>query len=1040
MFSLRAMCIVAFFLGTLPVVAAADERPNILFLFADDWGKYASIYAEVDGPGGINDVVRTPNFDRVARSGVLFRNAHVNAPSCTPCRSSLLSGQYFWRTRRGAILRGAQWDATIPAYPLLLRDAGYHIGKTYKVWSPGTPADAPYGGQQYAFQKSGGRFNQFSQNATKLVAQGQSVEAAKQALYDEVRGNFRTFLEARPGGEPFCYWFGPTNVHRSWTQGSGKALWNIDPDTLQGKMPPNLPDVPEVREDLADYLGEVAAWDAGVGVILEELEKSGEAKNTLIVISGDHGAPGFPHGKCNLYNFGTGVSLAIAGPGVVGGRVVDDFVNLPDLAPTFLEAAGLPIPEVMTGRSLWPVLKSDRSGLVDPARTYVLTGRERHVENARADYTPYPQRAIRTADHVLIVNFRPDRWPMGDPYRLDGDAPPTPEEVNNNTRVTLPDEDAGPTKAWMVGVRDTPEWQAHFQWIYGKRPKYELYDLRTDPYETKNVADDPAYAGVKADLEKRLLDELTRTGDPRMVDDGKYFETPPLAGPLTDDEQSPKQKPKAKASGDRKSAARKPNVMVFLVDDMGVMDTSVPFLTDEQGRAKRYPLNDYYRTPNMDRLAQRGVRFNNFCAMSVCSPTRISIMTGQNAARHRTTNWINPDQNNAGPHGPPQWNWQGLKEDDVTLARLLEAGGYRTIHVGKGHFGQRSAPGAEPLNLGFDVNVGGSCFGAPGSYYGTENYGHGTRRAHNAVPHLEKYHGTETFLTEALTIEAKARVDAAVKDGQPFFLYLAHYAVHSPFQSDPRFAAHYADSDKPAPAQAFATLIEGMDKSLGDMLDHIESLGVAENTLVFFLGDNGSDAPLGHQHAVACAAPLRGKKGSHYEGGMRVPFIAAWVKPDPQSPWQKRLPIAAGAIQSQQAAVYDLFPTILALAGLEPPAEYKVDGSRLDTLFAGRTDDARQEAFLMHYPHSPHRTDYFTCYREGPWKVIYHYFPTDVSGGSHYQLFNLAADPFEQDDLAPSRPAELRRMMEGLIAALEKADAVYPVEDDGVTPRKPQLP
>ena len=252
------------------------KQPNILFLFADDWGRYASIYSEVNGKGGINDVVRTPNFDKFAKQGVLFRHAHVNAPSCTPCRSALLSGQYFWRTGRGAILQGAVWDESIPSYPLLLRDAGYHIGKTYKVWSPGTPADAPYGGQKYSFQKAGGRFNQFSENVTQLIASGKAPDDSKEELYGEIRSNFADFLAARGTGKPFCYWFGPTNVHRPWTKGSGKKLWNIDPDTLQGKMPPYLPDVPEVREDLADYFGEIAAWDAGIGVILAELDKTGE--------------------------------------------------------------------------------------------------------------------------------------------------------------------------------------------------------------------------------------------------------------------------------------------------------------------------------------------------------------------------------------------------------------------------------------------------------------------------------------------------------------------------------------------------------------------------------------------------------------------------------------------------------------------------------------------------------------------------------------------------------------------------------------------
>jgi N-sulfoglucosamine sulfohydrolase len=528
------------FLALLSVTAPAAEksRPNILFLFADDWGRYASIYSRVLGPGTLNDVVRTPHFDSIAEQGVLFKKAHVSAPSCTPCRSALLSGQHFWRTGRGAILRGAVWDDSIPVYPLLLRDAGYHLGKTYKVWSPGTPADAPYGGNAHSYQAAGGRFNQFSQNVTKLVEQGADVEAAKQELLDEVRKNFQAFLADQKPGQPFCYWFGPTNVHRTWIQGSGKKLWGIEPDDLKGRMPAFLPDVPEVREDVADYIGEIAAWDASIGLLIEELKKAGQFENTLIAISGDHGAPGFPHGKCNLYDFGTGVALSVTGPGVKGGRVVDDFVNLTDLAPTFLEAAGLPVPEVMTGRSLWPVLKSDKSGLVDPARDHVVTGRERHVEVARADYSPYPQRAINTHDYTLIINFRPDRWPLGDPYRLgEGEEEPTREELVNTTRVTHPDEDAGPTKAWMVAARKDPEWARHYEWVYGRRPKYELYDNRSDPNQTRNLAYDPAHAETRAALEERLLAILTETGDPRMVDDGKFFETPPMAGPVPDEKE-----------------------------------------------------------------------------------------------------------------------------------------------------------------------------------------------------------------------------------------------------------------------------------------------------------------------------------------------------------------------------------------------------------------------------------------------------------------------------------------------------------------------
>lgn len=510
---------------------AAESRPNFLFLFADDWGRHASAYAKIDGPGTMNDPIHTPNFDRIANEGLLFRSAFVSAPSCTPCRSALLSGQHFWRTGRGSILRGAVWDGSNPAFPLLLKQAGYHIGKSFKVWSPGSPADAPYGEQKFSYAKHGNRFSKFSQNVTDLIASGKSLDAAKQLLYDEVAGNFDDFLADRPQQTPFCYWFGPTNVHRKWVRGSGKSLWKIDPDSFKGKLPPFLPDVPEIREDLADYFGEAQAFDAAVGILLARLEQTGELENTVIIISGDHGAPGFPHGKCNLYDFGTGVPLAIRWGQATGGRVIDDLISIPDLAPTILELAGVEIPSVMTAQSLVDILKSDRQGRVDPKRTAVFTGRERHVDLARADFAPYPQRAIRTYDHLYIINFKPDRRPLGDPYDLDGPNPPTLEQIAETTFVTFPDDDAGPAKAWLVSQRHHPQWKPLFDATYGLRPPEELYDLKTDPHQMHNVAQDPAYATLRADLERRLLDELHRTNDPRLIDDGKFFETPPMSGP-----------------------------------------------------------------------------------------------------------------------------------------------------------------------------------------------------------------------------------------------------------------------------------------------------------------------------------------------------------------------------------------------------------------------------------------------------------------------------------------------------------------------------
>ena len=496
---------------------------NILFAFADDWGRYASAYRGLAGASPLNDLIETPHFDRIAREGVLFQNAFVPAPTCTPCRSALLSGSYFWQTGLGAILQGAVWDESIPTYPLELEKSGYHIGYTYKVWSPGQAINAPYGGARTRYEPAGDLWRHFSQNA---------VVSGKQPLYDEVRANFDAFLAARPASTPFCYWWGPTNTHRLWERGSGKKLWDLEPSDLRGRLPAFLPDVHEIREDVCDYLGECLALDAGLGVILEQLEATGELDKTLIVASGDHGIPGFPRAKCNLYDLGCEVALAARLPGKIpAGRVVTDFVNLMDLAPTFLEAAGVPLPTTMTARSLWPVLTSSRSGQVDATRTSVITGRERHVAAAREGHLPYPQRALRTAEFLYIRNFEPERWPMGSPEGMDDPfaTPPSYDELANNTMVCYSDLDASPTKAWMIHHR--AEIPTAFELGFGKRPVEELYALGTDPHYLNNLAADPSYTEIKAALSAQLLAVLTEQADPRVAETPCRFENPPYTEP-----------------------------------------------------------------------------------------------------------------------------------------------------------------------------------------------------------------------------------------------------------------------------------------------------------------------------------------------------------------------------------------------------------------------------------------------------------------------------------------------------------------------------
>ncbi|MBR1927241.1 MAG: sulfatase [Bacteroidales bacterium] len=476
----------------------------------------------------------------------------------------------------------------------------------------------------------------------------------------------------------------------------------------------------------------------------------------------------------------------------------------------------------------------------------------------------------------------------------------------------------------------------------------------------------------------------------------------------------------------------KPNVVIFLVDDMGPMDTSVPFITDKDGTPHRYPLNDWYQTPNMERLARVGVRFSNFCAQSVSSPSRASLMTGQNAARHRTTNWIRSESDNRCDYGPRDWNWQGIKRSEYTLARLMKDAGYKTIHVGKAHFGPHRSEGEFPENIGFDVNIAGSSIGEPGSYKGENGYGYIKGTYSRAVPGLAKYHGTDTFLTEALTLEAIGEIDRSVEEGEPFFLYMSHYAVHNPFEIDKRFESHYlADSSKSRAAVGYATLVEGMDKSLGDIMDHLNEIGEAENTLIIFMGDNGGDAPLGPARGWASSAPLRGKKGSEYEGGMRVPCIIGWASPSSRNASQKRLPVKKGGVSTQVCTIMDVYPTLASLTGTPVPADHPVDGQDLSRLLSGKPDTSREEIFMCHFPHQ-HNGSYYTTYRDGAWKLVYYYNPEHPETPSHV-LFNLEDDPFETADLSAERPDVARKLIGDMIASLKRENAAYPVDFEGKT-------
>jgi arylsulfatase A-like enzyme len=430
------------------------ERPNILFCLADDQSyPHASAYGE--------PVIKTPVFDRIAREGVLFTQAYCAAPSCTPSRSAILTGQDIWRLGEGGQLFGTL-PAGHPVYPELLAGSGYHVGYMDKGWAPGN-------------ESAGGRTS--------------NPAGAKFKSFEE-------FLNQAPKGKPWCFWFGSRDPHRSYKMGSGLRA-GMDPAKV--RVPAIFPNTPEVRGDLCDYFFEIQRFDSQVGGMLERIGRVGQLDHTLVVITSDNGMP-FPRAKGNLYDLGTRMPLAVRWPKrVPGGRTVHDFVNLTDLAPTFLEAAGLKPPKEMTGRSLLPLLTSTKSGIVEPGRDAVCTGRERHAW-CRIDGTGYPARMIRTRDFLYIRNYEPDRWPAGD-YRV----------VTNEGHYG--DVDASPTKDIMI-KRENADPRL-FDLSFGKRPREELYDCRTDPEQLRNLASDPAHKDTLRILSARLTAHLKATGDPR---------------------------------------------------------------------------------------------------------------------------------------------------------------------------------------------------------------------------------------------------------------------------------------------------------------------------------------------------------------------------------------------------------------------------------------------------------------------------------------------------------------------------------------------
>ena len=485
-------------------VAVGAGRPNILIAIADDQSyPHTSAYGD--------PVIKTPAFDRVAKNGVLFRNAFTPAPGCSPMRAAFLTGREIWQNREAGT-HASTFPRDLPVFTEQLAAAGYHVGMTGKGWGPGKATDWPHNPAGKAY------------TARKVKA----ADRIKGISSNDYSGNFQDFLKARSDDQPFCFWFGASEPHRTYERGVG-AKHGLDPAKI--RMPGFLPGSDEVRSDVADYLFEIQWFDQHLGRMLEHLAEAGELENTFVIVTSDNGMP-FPRAKANLYEFGIHMPLAIAWPAKVpAGQDTDELVSLIDVTRTIFDVAGVKPKqaEKMSGHSLLPSIMQNAKRGLSP-REFVFSGRERH-SSSRFNSLSYPCRCVRTKTHLYIRNFTPERWPTGTPRIYLGAKY---DQEGHLVASTLAPEhsgyhdiDDGPTLQWMIANRAEPAVGKLLQAAVAKRPAEELFDIQADPDCLNNLAGDPKAASVQAALSDALTQYLTQTGDLRQTDPkaGQVWET-----------------------------------------------------------------------------------------------------------------------------------------------------------------------------------------------------------------------------------------------------------------------------------------------------------------------------------------------------------------------------------------------------------------------------------------------------------------------------------------------------------------------------------
>ncbi|CAN5921970.1 sulfatase [soil metagenome] len=487
-------CFMAFYLIIPYGLKAQGSKPNILFCIADD----ASF--QHFGANG-SKWVNTPNFDRVAREGLLFLNAYTPNAKCAPSRASLLTGRNSWQLEElGNHL--AYWPARYKTVWEQLAANNYHAGFTGKGWAPGVAMKI--NGKDH--QLTGKAFQ--TQKLTPPTS-GMSV--------NNYASNFEDFLSAGEKDKPFIFWFGASEPHRVYEYGSGQKIGNKNTKHIN-QVYDFWPDNDSVRNDMLDYALEVEYFDQQLGKMLDILTKEGLLENTLILVTSDNGMP-FPRIKGQAYEMSSHMPLAMMWKkGIKNpGRKVNDYISFVDIAPTFLEISGTAPPKgsnnKMQGLPLTDIFNAAKSGQVNPNRDHVLLGQERH-DVGRPNEVGYPIRSILKNGLMYIHNFEPDRWPAGNPETgyLNTDGGPTKTAILQANRLN-----PGNDKSWQLG--------------FGKRGAEELYKVKTDPQCLHNLAGKPEFAKTLSSLKTQLFTELKAQNDPRMMGKGYVFDIyPPTEG------------------------------------------------------------------------------------------------------------------------------------------------------------------------------------------------------------------------------------------------------------------------------------------------------------------------------------------------------------------------------------------------------------------------------------------------------------------------------------------------------------------------------